>query len=90
MRFQITFAWLICAGARKLTTFATQFISITSGTIWLIRLRFSCGVGKTISLTYGAIDTFTSTRVPGILLQPDSNGTGFFRPAKNMEGEING
>lgn len=32
-RFQTTFVWLICAGARKLTTVTEQFISITSGTI---------------------------------------------------------
>ena len=47
----------------KLTTVTAQFISITSGTIWLIRLRFSSGVGRTSFSIYGAIGTFTSTKL---------------------------
>ena len=47
--------------AKGSMTAIAQSISITSEIIWPIRLRFSCGAGRTIFSTSGAISIFTNT-----------------------------
>ena len=49
------------AKAKGSMTAIAQSISITSEVIWPIRLRFSCGAGRTIFSTSGAISIFTNT-----------------------------
>lgn len=49
------------AKVRGPMTAIAQSISTTSEIIWPIRLRFSCGTGKAIFSTSGAISIFTNT-----------------------------